>query len=372
MKIIESIVNNGHGALNPQYLFIHETANPGATALNHVNYWRSNGAYAVHYVCDWTGNVYHCVPDNRKCWQVGNGNGYGVGIEICHAKNQADFNSVYATAVEFAAYYLKKRGWNISHMMSHHQAAQRWGGSTHTDPDSYFAQFGKSWSQFVSDVNARMGSGTTSTPVSTPSQNVANTTGELKVQVLINDLYIRPTPGSKQHKGFTGKGVFTITQVQNNWGKLKSGAGWIYIGNPSYTKILGGAAPTASASAPAPVTHRFHLSVDGILGSSSVKAMQSWLGTTVDGVVSSQSSGCKKYLQACPTSNWKFVNSGAHGSLMIKKLQQTLGVGADGLCGKGTVTALQKFLKNKGYNISADGYLGANTAKALQKYLNTL
>lgn len=327
MKIIENIVNNGHGALNPQYLFIHETANPGATALNHVNYWRNNGAYAVHYVCDWTGNVYHCVPDNRECWQVGNGNGYGVGIEICHAKNQADFNSAYETAVEFAAYYLKKKGWNTSHLMSHHQATQRWGGSTHTDPDSYFAQFGKSWSQFVSDVNARMGSGTTSAPVSTQSQNVANTTGELKVQVLINDLYIRPTPGSEQHKGFTGKGVFTITQVQNNWGKLKSGAGWIYIGNPSYTKILGGAAPTASAPAPAPAHVNTNTKTDSAQSFS--RSIARTYTTTANLRLRSGASTSKAIITVIPkgakvncygyhTGDWYYVQYGNHTGFCSK------------------------------------------------------
>lgn len=30
-------------------------------------------------------------------------------------------------------------------------------------------------------------------------------------------------------KGQTGKGVFTITEVQDGWGKLKCGAGWISL-----------------------------------------------------------------------------------------------------------------------------------------------
>ena len=35
--------------------------------------------------------------------------------------------------------------------------------------------------------------------------------------------------------GFTGKGVFTIVQEQDGWGKLKSGAGWISL---AYTTKL--------------------------------------------------------------------------------------------------------------------------------------
>ena len=33
MEIQERIINWGHGYMEPQYLVIHETANPGATAL---------------------------------------------------------------------------------------------------------------------------------------------------------------------------------------------------------------------------------------------------------------------------------------------------------------------------------------------------
>lgn len=40
--------------------------------------------------------------------------------------------------------------------------------------------------------------------------------------------------------GQTGKGTFTIVEVQDGWGKLKSGAGWIYLENESYCTIVGG------------------------------------------------------------------------------------------------------------------------------------
>ena len=58
------------------------------------------------------------------------------------------------------------------------------------------------------------------------------------VQVLITDLNYRSEPSMKGTvKGQTGKGSFTITQVSNGWGKLKSGVGWIYLENPEYVKI---------------------------------------------------------------------------------------------------------------------------------------
>lgn len=58
----------------------------------------------------------------------------------------------------------------------------------------------------------------------------AATTGTFKVKVTIKDLYIRKGPGTKYAtKGFIKPGIYTIVATQNGWGRLKSGAGWIYL-----------------------------------------------------------------------------------------------------------------------------------------------
>lgn len=51
------------------------------------------------------------------------------------------------------------------------------------------------------------------------------------VKVSIPDLNIRKGPGTNYARTgqFTGIGVFTIVDVSGNWGKLKSGAGWISL-----------------------------------------------------------------------------------------------------------------------------------------------
>lgn len=51
-----------------------------------------------------------------------------------------------------------------------------------------------------------------------------------KVQVTADDLRIRKTPSlNGEIAGYTGKGIFTITEEKGGWGKLKSGAGWICL-----------------------------------------------------------------------------------------------------------------------------------------------
>lgn len=156
----DSYVSNGHGYLNAQYLVIHETANPGASAWNHVLYWRGNDTYAVHHVMELDGStVYNTVPENRLCWHVGNGNYATVGIELAHATNASDFAKQWNEAVKWAGDELRAHGWDTSRLLSHYEAAQRWGGSDHTDPNGYFRQYGKTWYEFKRAVAAYLGSG---------------------------------------------------------------------------------------------------------------------------------------------------------------------------------------------------------------------
>lgn len=58
------------------------------------------------------------------------------------------------------------------------------------------------------------------------------------VNVIVDDLNYRSQPSMEGDiLGQTGKGIFTIIEVNDGWGKLKSGAGWIWLGNASYCII---------------------------------------------------------------------------------------------------------------------------------------
>ena len=112
------------------------------------------------------------------------------------------------------------------------------------------------------------------------------------------------------------------------------------------------------------------LDVDGYFGYQSTVRLQAWLGTYQDGIISGQTSTVKPYLSNLISATYE-----GGGSACIKALQKKIasyGPGtADGLCGKKTVTALQKYLKANNFSPGTiDGYFGANTAKALQRFLN--
>ena len=98
-------------------------------------------------------------------------------------------------------------------------------------------------SDLASKVTAKLGGTSNTTQEVAPTTNTAATSFPavpFTVKVLIDDLNYRSQPSmSGAVKGQTGKGVFTITAVSDGWGKLKSGAGWIYLENPSYCTVQG-------------------------------------------------------------------------------------------------------------------------------------
>lgn len=58
------------------------------------------------------------------------------------------------------------------------------------------------------------------------------------VRVIISNLNYRSGPSMNgKVNGQTGIGTFTIMEVKNGWGRLKSGAGWIWLENPSYCTV---------------------------------------------------------------------------------------------------------------------------------------
>lgn len=132
------------------------------------------------------------------------------------------------------------------------------------------------------------------------------------------------------------------------------------IVRPKYGAASSSAASSSTAS---------KLEVDGYWGTATTKALQTLLGTPVDGEVSSQS---EYWLAKNPglTTGWEWVaESKAEGSQLIVAMQKKLGVTKDGLIGTNTIKALQKRLAAG----DADGVFDAPSpaVKQLQNNLNS-
>lgn len=104
---------------------------------------------------------------------------------------------------------------------------------------------------------------------------------------------------------------------------------------------------------------------DGVWGEATTRALQKYLGTVQDGIISHQLVSSEKLLISRFGHTFRFDNT-RKGSLCVKALQKKLGVTVDGLIGKNTIKALQRWL-----GVKADGICGKQTTIALQKFLES-
>lgn len=109
------------------------------------------------------------------------------------------------------------------------------------------------------------------------------------------------------------------------------------------------------------------IDVDGYWGKDTTRALQSYLGTPVDGIVSDQNIAWRRQNPGLIPSSWQWVSRPSYGSTMVKALQRKIGASADGFIGPNTITKLQKYL-----GTYADGRIDypSNCVKALQRALN--
>lgn len=93
-----------------------------------------------------------------------------------------------------------------------------------------------------------------------------------------------------------------------------------------------------------------NLKVDGKAGHEFWKALQRYLGTPVDGVVSNQSHSADSLGNGI-TQGWEHTGPGSKGSSMVKALQKWVGVTQDGIWGEGTSAAFQRKLLAHGESL---------------------
>ena len=137
-----------------------------------------------------------------------------------------------------------------------------------------------------------------------------------------------------------------------------------YLTLSEWDKLAGGKAPE-----PQPVPDK--LDVDGYAGYLTIAKLQSLMGSQyVDGVISGQYQNNAKFY---PNIVSVHFDGGSGDSWCVKTLQKKLGVDADGVLGRVTITAWQKRLISLGYSCGsagADGIFGAALVAALQRCLN--
>lgn len=232
-----------------KYLVYHYTANKGDRAESNGYYFKNNRVMAsAHYFVD-DNEIIQSVEDCYIAWAVGGrkypnciatGGGmfYGVAtnsntihIEMCGDRNGVASAKTQENAIELGKKLMKKYSIQLTNIIRHFDV-------TGKECPAYFCnsfENNKKWEEFknrlkcVDKIENRK--------EIVDNKKVADTKEEYKVRIVADVLNVRNGAGTsyKVNNQVCKGEVYTIIETKENWGKLKSGAGWICL---SYTKRI--------------------------------------------------------------------------------------------------------------------------------------
>lgn len=194
---------------------------------NNGNDWNRSGiSKCVHLfigkLADGSIATVQTLPYNVKGWGVGAGkkgsfNSSALQFEIMEDdhKSKSYCQKTYNEAVELCGMLCKKYNIPVENIVSHKEAHKLGYGSNHGDPESWWSKFGYTMDDFRKAVDKKLNGSTL----------------PYKVKITVDKLNIRKGPGTKYDivGSITDRGVYTIVEVNGNWGLLKSKCGWICL-----------------------------------------------------------------------------------------------------------------------------------------------
>ena len=214
--------NSGRGGKKIDKIFVHHMA--GNLTVQQCGNVFHNAQASAHYGVN--GKQIGCYVDEKDtAWHCGNFsyNQRSIGIELANDRGASGSwhvsSQTIETAIELIADICKRNGikkLKYTGTLSGNLCMHSWVCNT-ACPGPYLK---KKFEYIADEVNKIL------TGKGVP----------FLVRVDIDDLYIRKGPGTKyKSKGFIKPGVYTIVKKDGDWGKLKSGKGWICL---DYAKIL--------------------------------------------------------------------------------------------------------------------------------------
>ncbi|MBQ8992674.1 MAG: N-acetylmuramoyl-L-alanine amidase [Turicibacter sp.] len=281
-------------SMKPEFIVVHNTAND-ATAQNEVKYMISNNnQVSFHFAVD-DKEIVQGLPLDRNAWACGDGangkgNRKGIQIEICYSKSGGvRFENAEKNAAKFIAQLLKERGWGVDKIKKHQDFSNKY--CPHRTLDKGWASFVNMVKDYLNELNKpvqttqpssisvgdKVKVKTTATHYATGqsmasfvkgstyevtridgnklllsdivswvwdydvdkagSTTQSSSDNSFLVEIICDELNIRQQADfNSKVVGTVKKGeVFTIVEMSNGLGKLKSGAGWISIGS-AYVK----------------------------------------------------------------------------------------------------------------------------------------
>lgn len=222
--------------ITPKGVMVHsDGCKAGIKAAGWFSRWNKSGTNAcVHAFVDDTECIEYLPTEKNNChrgWHGGgSSNNTHIGFEMCEPTDYADkayFEKVYANAVEYTAYLLKKHGITVVNsdtVLCHCEGYKKGIATNHGDVMHWFKYHNKTMDDFRNDVKNKIQG------VSTDNSNTSTNVG-YTVKITADVLNVRSGPGTNYGVTTTVKEneVYTIVEESNGWGKLKSGAGWISL-----------------------------------------------------------------------------------------------------------------------------------------------
>lgn len=240
MKINKLLTRiNFENTNNPKrikYIVIHYVGALGGAEANCRYFQTVNRNASAHYFVGHDGEVWQCVEDADVAWHCGGSsykhkecrNANSIGIELCCRKRGEQWyfeDATVASAVELTKMLMDKYNIPASNVIRHYDVTGK------ICPEPFVSNKTKhTWDSFKGQL------GNSIVPTSNSSSQVSSQKS-YTVRVTADSLNIRKGPGTNYAAvgKISDKGVYTIVEEQNNWGKLKSGAGWISL---RYTKKM--------------------------------------------------------------------------------------------------------------------------------------
>lgn len=212
-----------------KYIVIHYTGTTASAKNNCIYFGGGNRNASADYFIDTDGSIYKFNKDTKiyYSWHCGDGKGkYGItnlnsiGIEVVGAGSE--FTKAQKESLKQLVNAIQEDfGVKDNNVVRHYDASRKLCPAAYCGNTTKNSKWKTLWEYIVYQQ-----------PVTTTTTESTNT---IKVKVTCSALNIRKGAGTNY--AITGcirdKGIYTIIQTKNGWGKLKSGAGWI---NLSYTK----------------------------------------------------------------------------------------------------------------------------------------
>jgi len=235
--------NRRRSIKNIKYIVLHYTGNDGDSGEANAKYYSGpdRGASAHYFVDD--DSVTISVPEDYTAWHCGGyvyndiaktggatlnkvcTNNNSIGIEMCDNKRDGKYaltDKTKANVIELVRQLMKKYDIGIDNVVRHFDVTGKYCPRYFCPPYGDNAEWIKFKQELVGDVT---------NDTKEPTNVDKNTSNVFTVKVTDDALNIRkePTVSSSITGVIRDNGIYTIVDTKGNWGKLKSGAGWINL-----------------------------------------------------------------------------------------------------------------------------------------------